>query len=105
MAIVQAGYDSLSQKSFDPLDRQQQTVEQLLLPYLKTCAEEDNEADIVDATKFLMQRIDDDLISMVQDIEAHFDGQIAVITGITINTEFGNYFSVSRFEVHGKPRK
>ncbi len=105
MAVVQAGYDGISLKPFDPLDRQQQTVEQLLLPYLKTCAGKDKEADIVDATIFLMQRIDDDLISMVQDIEAHFDGRIAVITGITINTEFGNYFSVSRFEVRGKPRK
>ena len=105
MAIIQAGHDIISQKPFDPLDRQQQTVEQFLLPYLKACAEGDKEADIVDATKFFMQRIDDDLISMVQDLEARFDGQIAVITGITINTEFGNYFSASRVEVRGKTQK
>jgi len=56
---------------------------------------------MVEATKYLMQRVDSDLLAMIQDLESHFGGQIALITGITINTELGNYFSVSYFKVHG----
>jgi len=104
-AIVQAGYEIISRKPADLLDRQQQIVEQLLLPYLKRCAEAGKTVDMVEATKYLMQRIDNDLMSMVQDAEAHFDGQIAVITGITINTGQGNYFSASCVEVRGNHKK
>jgi hypothetical protein len=56
---------------------------------------------MVEATKFLMLLIDSDLLGIVQDLETHFNGQIAIITGITINTEQGNYFSASKVEVHG----
>ena len=56
---------------------------------------------MVEATKFLMQRIDTDLLGIVQDLETQFNGQIAIITGITINTEQGNYFSASKVEVRG----
>jgi hypothetical protein len=101
-AAVQTGYEILGRKSPDVLDRQQQTVEQLLLPYLESCSRTGKMADIVDATKYLMQRIDSDLLAMVQDLEAHFEGRIALITGITINTERGNYFSTSHFKVHGR---
>ena len=100
--IVEEGYDIIRQKPADFLDRQRETVEQLVLPYLKKCAEKDERPNIIDATKYLMQRIDRDLPAMVQDLTTHFKGQIAVVTGITINTEIGNYFSTSKVEVHGK---
>jgi hypothetical protein len=100
-AVLQAGHDVICCKPADPLDRQQHTVEQLLLPYLEQCSQADKMPDLVDATKYLMQRIDSDLLGIVQDLETHFNGQIAIITGITINTEQGNYFSASKVEVHG----
>jgi hypothetical protein len=95
-AVVEEGYEKIIKKPEDFLDRQQQTVEELMLPYLKKCAEAGNAPGLVEATKFLMQRIDTDLLSIVQDLETQFDGQIAVITGITINAEHGNYFSPSK---------
>jgi len=101
-ALVAEGYDTIRQKPADFLDRQRETVEQLMLPYLKKCAENGKSPDIIDATKYLMQRIDRDLPDLVNDLTTHFEGQIAVITGITINTEIGNYFSASKVEVHGK---
>ena len=100
-AIVEAGYERIHQKPADPLDRQQQIVEEALLPYLKGCHEADKRADMAEATKYLMKRIDSDLMAMLQDLEGLFDGQIAVITGITINTQLGNYFSTSTFDVRG----
>ena len=100
-AVLQTGYETIKSRTIDPLDRQQNTVEQLMLPYIESCARADKAPDIVEATKYLMQIIDNDLLSIVQDIEASFGGQIAIITGITINTEHGNYFSPSRFEVRG----
>ena len=101
-ALVAEGYDTIRQKPADFLDRQRETVEQLMLHYLKKCAENGKSPDIIDATKYLMQRIDRDLPDLVNDLTTHFEGQIAVITGITINTEIGNYFSASKVEVHGK---
>jgi hypothetical protein len=103
--IIEAGFEAVSQKPADFLDRQQQDVEQLMLPYLKKCAEADEAPNLVEATIWLMQRIDADLMSIVQDLETRFDGQIAVITGVTINTEQGNYFSASRVEVRGSASK
>ncbi len=100
-AVLQTGYETIKSKGIDPLDRQQQTVEQLMLPYLENCARAGKTPDITEATKYLMQIIDRDLLRIVEDIEPHFDGQIAIITGITINTEHGNYFSTSRVEVRG----
>jgi len=49
-----------------------------------------------------MQRIDRDLQELVNEVTTQVEGQIAVITGITINTEIGNYFSASKVEVYGK---
>lgn len=100
-AVLQAGLETVRQKSADPLDRQQHTVEQILLPFLEQSGQTDQPASIEQATRFLMERIDTDLLRIVGDLEAGFDGQIAVITGITINTELGNFFEVSRFEVRG----
>ncbi len=72
-----------------------------MLPYLEQCSQADRMPDMVEATNYLMQRIDSDLLSIVQDLETHFGGQIAIITGITINTEQGNYFSASKVEIRG----
>ena len=95
-AVLEEGYENIIKKPEDFLDQQQQTVEQLVLPYLKKCAQAGDAPNLVEATKFLMQRIDTDLLSILQDLETQFDGQIAIITGITINTEHGNYFSPSK---------
>ena len=103
-AVLQAGLETVQQKSADPLDRQQHTVEQILLPLLEQSSQTDQPPSVEKATRFLMERIDTDLLHIVGDLEAGFDGQIAVITGITINTELGNFFEVSRFEVRGANR-
>jgi hypothetical protein len=99
--IVEAGYEALRDKAADPLDRQQQIVGQIMLPYLKSCADAGRSPDIIDATLYLMQQIDNDLTSIVDGAQTQFAGQIALITGITINTVEGNYFSPSQFEVFG----
>ena len=101
-AIIAEGYDTIKQKPADFFDRQRETVEQVMLPYLKKCVENGISPDIIDATKYLMQRIDRDLTDLVRDLRTHFEGQIAVITGIAINTEIGNFFSASMVEVYEK---
>ena len=107
-AVIQAGYDSVCNRPDDPLDRQQRTVELLMLPYLKECMQSGKTPGILEATRYLLQRIEQDLLTLVNEITAHFDGTIAVITGITINTEAGNFFSPSKTEVkenHGSHRE
>lgn len=101
-AIVGAGYDAIRNKPADPLDRQQRKVEQIILPYLEQCAHAGDTPDIVAATRHLMQHIDTDLEKIVADLKSGFSGQIASITGITINTVQGNFFSPSRVEVLGR---
>jgi len=100
-AVLQTGYEAVNRKETDPLDRQQQVVESLMLPYLKLCADEKKSGEILDATRFLLKRVDDDLTAMVKDLKDHFDGKIALVTGITINTESANYFSPSIVEIFG----
>lgn len=102
--VLQAGYEAIRDKSEDPLDRQQHFVQQIMLPFLEQCNRSNQPPDLVAATRFLMQRIDRDLSAIIQDLEGGFDGQIAVITGITINTALGNFFEASRFEVRGSNR-
>ena len=66
-----------------------------MLPFLK---EADGGGDvplIAQATQFMMQRIDADLWTIVSDLLPHFEGQIACITGVTINTATGNFFCPS----------
>ena len=95
MAIVEAGYADLQSKTMDPLDSQQFLVERIMLPFLK---EADGGGDvplIAQATQFLMQRIDADLWTIVNDLLPHFEGQIACVTGVTINTTTGNFFCPS----------
>ena len=95
MAIVEAGYADLQCKTMDPLDSQQFLVERIMLPFLKE-ADGGGEAPlIVKATQFLMQRIDADLWTIVNDLLPHFEGQIACVTGVTINTATGNFFCPS----------
>ena len=103
-AVLQAGYEKIRDKPDDPLDRQQRAVEQIMLPFLEQCSGAGRPANIVAATRFLMERIDNDLFAIIGDLEIGFDGQIAVITGITVNTEQGNFFEASRFEVRGGHR-
>lgn len=100
VAALQTGYDGIRQKPSDPLDKQQQSVEQLVIAYLKDCSDVGNSPDIVEATKGLMERIDEDMQTMVKDLKGNFDGQIALITGITINTAVGNYFSPATVVVY-----
>ena len=98
--VLQAGYAAIRQKPDDRLDRQQQAVEQLMFPYLEKCDHQGRQPNILEATKYLAQCIDNDMLSIVQELEGSFKGQIALITGITINTAAGNFFSVSYFKVH-----
>lgn len=99
---VAAGYETLKNREVDPLDRQQYAVEQIMLPYLERCAEAGQTPDIVEATRFLQQRIDEDLRVMVAELEKNFGGRIALITGVTINTSLGNFFNPSIVEIRGK---
>ena len=103
-AVLQAGYETIQAKPEDPLDRQQHMVEQIMLPFLEQSHQPGQIPSVVEATRFLMERIDSDLFAIVDELQAGFDGQIAVITGITINTAMGNFFAVSRFEVRGSNR-
>lgn len=103
-AVLHAGCDAIRSKPEDPLDRQQRSVEEIMLPFLEQCSQSNQSPALVDATRFLMQRIDSDLFAIIDDLEKDFTGQIAVITGITINTEMGNFFEASRFEVRGGNR-
>ena len=95
MAIMEAGYAELQSKTMDPLDAQQFVVERIMLPFLKKVAVAGDVPLIVEATRFLMQRIDADLRTIVSDLLSHFDGQIACVTGVTINTATGNFFCPS----------
>ncbi len=95
MAIIEAGYARLESKFSDRLDSQQFLVERIMLPFL---AEADLEGEcplIVRATQFLMQQIDTDLGIMSDELALHFNGQIACISGVTINTVDGNLFCPS----------
>lgn len=98
VAAIRTGRDDIRNKTVDPLDRQQQSVEQMVLPYLDGLS--DGAApDILEATRFLMERVDADLMTIVKDLQRSFDGTTAVITGITINTDIGNFFSPHRVQV------
>lgn len=99
--VLTAGYETLKNREPDPLDRQQYAVEQIMRPYLSRCNEAGSAPDIVEATRFLQQRIDDDMCVMVAELEGSFDGLIALITGITINTAQGNFFSPSIVKIQG----
>jgi hypothetical protein len=99
VAVLSTGYDTIKAKAKDPLDRQQETVEEIMLPYLEKCKNAGQEPDVVDATHFLMGRIDADMQTMANELSGNFDGQIALITGVTINTELGNFFCPVRVEV------
>ncbi len=95
MAIVTAGYAGLHAKTMDPLDSQQFLVERLMLPFLKEGNAESDIPLIVQATQFLMRRIDTDLSIIVNELQQRFKGQIACVTGVTINTADGNFFCPS----------
>ncbi len=97
-AALRTGRDGIRNKTVDPLDRQQQTVEQMVLPYLDGLSDTVG-PDILDATRFLMERIDADLMTIVVDLQRGFDGRTAVITGIIVNTAYGNFFSPHRVQV------
>ena len=100
-AAVSAGYEALKNREVDPLDRQQYAVEQIMLPYLRQCSESGQAPDIVVATRFLQEKIDEDLTVMVDGLAESFGGLIAVVTGVTINTARGNFFSPSIVEIRG----
>ena len=95
MAIVEADCEGLASKSWERLDSQQFLVERIMLPFLKDVDLTGEIPLIVRATQFLMQQIDDDLGIMSDELALHFNGQIACVTGVTINTIDGNLFCPS----------
>ena len=95
MSIVESGYAGLKSKTIDPLDSQQFFVERIMLSFLKKADGGGEIPLIVRATQFLMQRIDTDLWIIVDELLLHFEGQIACVTGVTINTASGNFFCPS----------
>ena len=95
MAILDAGYESLESKPLDPLDAQQFNVERIMLPFLKEADGAGEFPLIALATQFLMQRVDTDLEAIIDSLLPHFAGQIACVTGVTINTAQGNFFCPS----------
>jgi hypothetical protein len=100
-AVLATGYRALKTKEPDPLDRQQFAVEQMMLPFLEGCEKAGEEPHILDATHFLQHRIESDMALMVADLEKSFDGLIALVTGITLNTAQGNFFSPGIVEIRG----
>jgi hypothetical protein len=95
MAIVSAGYDELVSKTKDRLDAQQYELERLMLPFLGRTGEPGMVPLIVRATRFLLQRVDEDLTTIVGSLAPSFCGQIATVTGVTINTGASNFFQPS----------
>ena len=95
MAILEAELETLESKEMDPLDVQQFTVERIMLPFLQEAAGTQHSRLIALATQFLLQRVDLDLATILDGIQPGFRGQIACITGVTINTLRGNFFCPS----------
>ena len=95
MAILGTDLVTLESKDMDPLDIQQFTVERIMLPFLQEASGTDDARLIALATKFLMHRVDSDLATILDGIQPKFRGQIACVTGVTINTLRGNFFCPS----------
>ncbi|MBF0279781.1 MAG: hypothetical protein HQM13_18430 [SAR324 cluster bacterium] len=103
-AALESDFDENCEKAPDPLDRQQQIIEMIMFPYLKKCSDSGKTPKLLDATNFLMQKINEDVLTVVNNLSPRFQGQIALLTGITINTELGNFFSPSLVEIMGEPK-
>ena len=71
-----------------------------MLPFLKEADGAEDVPMITRATQFLMQRIDSDLRIIIGDLLPNFGGQIACVTGVTINTARGNFFCPSTQVIH-----
>jgi len=100
MAIMGEGHDSLEAKALDPLDAQQFNVERIMLPFLKVADKAGDVPLIALATQFLMERVDTDLWTIINGLLPHFEGQIARVTGVTINTAKGIFFCPSKQIIH-----
>ena len=100
MTVMGADHDSLEAKALDPLDAQQFIVERIMLPFLKIADEAGDVPPIALATQFLMERVNMDLGAIIDDLLLHFEGQIACVTGVTINTANGNFFCPSTQVIH-----
>ncbi len=83
----------------DPLDLQQHAVVEILRPYLQQCLQTGHKPDMVEATLFLLRRVEEDLLQLAGEIRKHFDGRVGLIVGVTINTAQTNYFSPSVVDV------
>ncbi len=99
VAVVEAGCADLESKSWGRLDSQQFFVERIMLPFLTESEYQGEVPLIVRATQFLLQEIDTDLGIMSDELLQHFNGQIACVTGVTINTAAGNMFCPSMYVV------
>ena len=71
-----------------------------MLPFLKEADGAGESPLIALATQFLMQRVDTDLEAIIDGLLPHFAGQIACVTGVTINTAQGNFFCPSKQIIH-----
>ena len=71
-----------------------------MLPFLKVADDAGDVPLIALATQFLMERVDTDLGTIIDGLMPHFDGQIACVTGVTINTAKGNFFCPSTQVIH-----
>ena len=90
-AALSTGLEALQAKPEDPLDLQQKKIESIVIHYL-----ESTEApNLIDATRYLNLTVTRDLLYLASEIKTSFAGQVAVVTGVTINTEHGNYFAES----------
>lgn len=90
--------DQLANKATDPLDQQQRFIETIVMDYLKTV----DTPEVVSATQFLAQRVSNDMQTIVGDLKPSFDGNIALVVGITINTGSGNFFAETTHKVFQK---
>ena len=99
MAILSAGAEGMAARKPDPLDPQMETLVGIMKPFLQENGGDDGHPAMVRATHSLMQRVDEDFSAMVESIQSGFGGQIAIVTGVTINTAIGNLFCPSMQEV------
>jgi len=98
-SVLQTDFEQILNSQINLLDQQQQMVERIMIPYIKECLDNGETPDLLDATRHMMNRIDTDLLTMITDLITRFDGQVAMVTGITINTALGNFFSPSTVKV------
>ena len=79
----------------DVYDMQFENLRDISSPYF----EETEYPNIIGVTEFLLTKTRQDLYRILEDVKVSFEGSIAVVTGITVNTKIGNFVANHEFQV------